>query len=124
MRARVLELDKSKGYALIQLESGEKVTIGGVLNDDERFFVCSARVKNVIGLHTKRIWDFVLSPVPRQCTIEAVELDFSEYDPYSALLGYALRYPSVSVMREAEGKHRFLFEVEKCFDRLAELGVL
>jgi len=109
-------------HAQLELASGQTVFVGGSYLDSSAFS-CFANVKNFLGLPTKRIWKFafITSPKSEQ---NLVHLDFDEYSPFHAVVGYAMQFKSIDDMRSAQDRHASLFDAEKAIDSLIAIGVI
>lgn len=122
MPAKIINWDSKERIARLELESGQKVLVGGTYLDSS-VFSCNAVVKNILGLPIKRIWKFAFISAPKN-EQNLVHLDFDEYPPFYAVVGYALQFPSIDDMRWAQGKHSALFDAEKAFQSLIALGAI
>lgn len=122
MPAKILGWDSKEGVAQLQLESGQKVIVGGGFINDSTF-TCYATIKNIIGLPIKRIWKFALTSSPTN-EQNIVHLDFYEHPPFYAVVGYATQFPSIDAMRHAQGRHAGLFDGQKAIDVLIDMGAI
>jgi len=122
MPAKLIAWNSAEGYARLELENGQKVFVGGSYIDRE-VFSCFANVKSIFGLPLRRIWKFALvSALENDRNL--VHLDFEDYPPFYAVVGYAMQFQSIDDMRGAQGKHASLFNAEKALDTLVDAGVL
>lgn len=122
MPPRLIEWDSKEGIAQLALESGQEVFVGGSYLEPA-LFSSYAHGRSFLRLPTKRIWRFAFVTAPKN-EQNLVHLDFDEYPPFYALVGYAMQFPSIDDMRWAQGKHAFLFNAEKAFDTLLAIGAI
>ena len=122
MPAKLIDWDSKERIAQLELESGQKVLVGGSYLEGS-IFSCYATVKNIFGLPIKRIWKFAFITASKN-EQNLVHLDFDEYPPFYAVVGYAMQFPSIDDMRWAQGRHSFLFDAEKAFDTLIAIGAI
>lgn len=109
-------------HAQLELESGQKVLVGGSYLESS-VFSCFANGKNFFGLSTKRIWKFAFVTEPNS-EQNLVYLDFDEYSPFHAVVGYAMQFKSIDEMRSAQDKHASLFDAQQAIDTLVAIGVI
>jgi hypothetical protein len=110
-------------HAQLELESGQPVFVGGSYLE-RNAFSCFANVKNIFGLPTKRIWKFAFIHTIPKSEQNLVYLDFDEYSPFHAVVGYAMQFRSIDDMRRAQDKHASLFDAQKAIDTLIAIGVI
>lgn len=122
MATKVLSWDSKEGIAQLELDSGEKVLVGGSFINRSTYS-CYATIKNIIGLPIKRIWKLALISNPKT-EQNLIQLDFYKYPPFFAIVGYATQFTSIDEMRQAQGRHAELFDAQKAIDTLIEMGLI
>lgn len=122
MKSKVLNWDSKEGIAILQLESGEKVIVGGKFINKSTF-TCYATIKNMIGLPIKRIWKFAFTSSTLHYQ-NVVHLDFYKYPPFYTIVGYALQFASINEMRQAQNRHTDLLDQEIAVNTLLKMGLI
>lgn len=118
MPARLIKwTSEEPQHAQLKLESGQTVFVGGSYLE-RNAFSCFANVKNIFGLSTRRIWKFAFVHTSPKSQQNLVHLDFDEYSPFHAVVGYAMQFKSIDDMRSAQDRHASLFDAERAIDSL------
>ena len=120
---KLSSFDPDEGLASITLASGEGAYISIGRLSAEKLNVRVLK-KGWFGIPGGSLWHLCLTSSQRSDALgNIVYYDPSEHDPVMLMIGYCSTFDSIAALKKAHGSHATLFDADKAYSRLLELGI-